>query len=178
MVPVVFPKHLRDGRVTDSVDERVSPELAERLARYRLAPGDIVCVRSGAMGPPAMVRDDQRGWLMSSNVIRLRCRQDAGVLPHYLLAVLSRPDAVNWVRDRAAATAAPFITKDALGRQEVLLPPLDVQQEIAELLLLLGERSDAHRDLAAAVTHARGLLLDQLTSASPSSQDSERKPRS
>nr|WP_285557102.1 type I restriction-modification system subunit M/S [Streptomyces hygroscopicus] len=178
VVPVVFPKHLRDGRVTDSADERVSPELAERLTRYRLAPGDIVCVRSGAMGPPAMVRGDQTGWLMSSNVIRLRCRQDVGVLPPYLLAVLSRPDAVNWVRDRAAATAAPFITKDALGRQEVLLPPLDVQQEIAELLTLLGERSDAHRELAAAITHARGLLVDQLASASPSSRDSERKPRS
>ncbi|MFC9926939.1 N-6 DNA methylase [Streptomyces sp. NPDC127190] len=178
VVPVVFPKHLRDGRVTDSADERVSPELAERLTRYRLAPGDLVCVRSGAMGPPAMVRGDQTGWLMSSNVIRLRCRQDVGVLPPYLLAVLSRPDAVNWVRDRAAATAAPFITKDALGRQEVLLPPLDVQQEIAELLTLLGERSDAHRELAAAITYARGLLVDQLASASPSSRDSERKPRS
>ncbi|MBQ1092224.1 N-6 DNA methylase [Streptomyces sp. B93] len=180
VVPVVFPKHLRDGRVTDSADERVSLELAERLTRYRLAAGDIVCVRSGAMGPPAMVGADQTGWLMSSNVIRLRCLQDAEVVPYYLLAVLSRPDAVNWVRDRAAATAAPFITKNALGRQEVLLPPLDVQQEIADLLMLLGARSDAHRELAAAITHARALLLDQLTSASssPSSRDSERKLRS
>ncbi|CAM5314200.1 type I restriction-modification system subunit M/S [Streptomyces fumanus] len=178
VVPVVLPKHLRNGRVTDSADDRASLELAERLTRYRLAPDDIVCVRSGAMGPPAMVRGDQMGWLMSSNVIRLRCRQGAGVLPRYLLAALSRPDAVNWVKDRAAATAAPFITQDALGRQEVLLPPLDVQREIAELLTLLGERSDAHRDLAAAITRARGLLLDQLTSASPSSQDSEKEPRS
>lgn len=114
-VPVVFPRHLRDGEVSDSGDERVASELADRLGRYRLEAGDIVCVRAGAMGPPALVRREQAGWLMSSNVIRLRCREDAQVLPGYLLAVLSRPEAIDWVRDRAAATAAPFITKAVLA---------------------------------------------------------------
>ncbi|WP_121702564.1 N-6 DNA methylase [Streptomyces sp. E5N298] len=162
-VPVVFPRHLRDGEVSDSGDERVSSELADRLGRYQLKAGDIVCVRAGAMGPPALVRRDQAGWLMSSNVIRLRCREDAQVLPGYLLAVLSRPEAIDWVRDRAAATAAPFITKAVLESQKVLLPPFDVQQEIVESLVLLRERSTAHRELAAAITRTRGLLVEQLT---------------
>ncbi|MEU6530781.1 N-6 DNA methylase [Streptomyces sp. NPDC046928] len=162
-VPVVFPKHLRDGEVSDGGVERVSSELAERLKRYRLEAGDIVCVRTGAMGPPALVRTDQTGWLMSSNVIRLRCRVGTRALPEYLFAVLSRPEAISWLRDRAAATAVPFITKTVLGSQEVLLPPLDVQQEIVESLVLLRERSTAHRDLAAAITRARGLLIAQLT---------------
>ncbi|SDD76712.1 type I restriction enzyme M protein [Streptomyces prasinopilosus] len=170
-VPVVFPKHLRDGEVSDSGDERISSELAERLKRYRLEAGDIVCVRTGAMGPPALVRPDQAGWLMSSNVIRLRCRGESGVLPDFLLAVLSRPEAIGWLRDRAAATAVPFITKAVLGSQEVLLPPLDVQQEIVESLVLLQERSTAHRELAEAITRARGLLVAQLT-GSPTSATS------
>jgi type I restriction enzyme M protein len=167
-VPVVFPKHLRDGEVSDSGDERVSSELADRLKRYRLEAGDIVCVRTGAMGPPALVRTHQTGWLMSSNVIRLRCRGESEVVPGFLLAVLSRPEAIGWLKDRAAATAVPFITKAVLGSQEVLLPPLDVQQEIVESLVLLQERSAAHRDLAAAVTRARALLVAQLT-GSPTS---------
>ncbi|GAB2455694.1 hypothetical protein GCM10027162_60290 [Streptomyces incanus] len=162
-VPVVFPRHLRDGEVSDSGDERVSSELADRLGRYRLKAGDIVCVRAGAMGPPALVGRDRTGWLMSSNVIRLRCREDAPVLPGYLLAVLSRPEAIGWVRDRAAATAAPFITKAVLESQKVLLPPFDVQQEIVESLVLLRERSTAHRELAAAITRTRALLVEQLT---------------
>ncbi|WP_307170610.1 type I restriction-modification system subunit M/S [Streptomyces sp. B3I7] len=161
-VPVVAPKHLRDGEVSDSGDERVSSGLADRLKRYRLEAGDVVCVRAGAMGPPALVRGGQTGWLMSSNVIRLRCRAGAEVVPDYLLAVLSRPEAIDWVRDRAAATAAPFITKAVLGSQEVLLPPLDVQQRIVESLVLLRERSTAHRELAVALTRARELLVGQL----------------
>ncbi|MFD5657307.1 restriction endonuclease subunit S domain-containing protein [Streptomyces hirsutus] len=108
---------------------------------------------------------------MSSNVIRLRCRGESGVLPDFLLAVLSRPEAIGWLRDRAAATAVPFITKAVLGSQEVLLPPLDVQQEIVESLVLLQERSTAHRELAAAITRARGLLVAQLT-GSPASATS------
>ncbi|MER7911853.1 N-6 DNA methylase [Streptomyces sp. NPDC096068] len=162
-VPVVFPRHLRDGRVCDPGEERVSEELARRLARYRLRPDDIVCVRAGTMGAPSLVRWDQEGWLMSSNLIRLRCREDADVLPAYLLLVLSRASAVDWVKDRAAATAAPFITKAALGRQKVLLPPLSAQQETAERLALLEERSLAHRELAEEITQVRGRLLERLT---------------
>ncbi|MFD3612481.1 N-6 DNA methylase [Streptomyces atroolivaceus] len=168
-VPVVSPKHLRDGRLSDTIDERVSPERAARLDPYRLEAGDIVCVRAGAMGPPAMVTEAQTGWLMSSNVIRLRCREGAGGLPDYLHAALGLPEAVGWVRDRAAATAAPFITKAALGRQEVLLPPLDVQAEFAALLALLHERSAVHRELSRALTHAKGLVLRQLSDMSNSS---------
>ncbi|WP_162600190.1 type I restriction-modification system subunit M/S [Streptomyces sp. CS131] len=168
-VPVVSPKHIRDGRVSDTIDERVSWERAARLVPYRLEAGDIVCVRAGAMGPPAMVTGSQAGWLMSSNVIRLRCREGSGGLPDYLHAALGLPEAVGWVRDRAAATAAPFITKAALGRQEVLLPPLDVQAEIAALLVLLQERSALHRELSTALTHAKGLVLRQLSGMSSSS---------
>ncbi|MCQ0001386.1 type I restriction-modification system subunit M/S [Streptomyces sudanensis] len=162
-VPVVSPKHLRDGEVSEGGDERVSAGLAERLKRYRLEADDIVCVRTGVMKPPALVRGHQTGWLMSSNVVRLRCHERAEALPGYLLAVLSRPDALDWVKDRAAATAAPFITKAVLQSQEVLLPPLDVQREVAELLAVLRERSSAHRELAGAVASAQRLLAEELT---------------
>ncbi|MFC8898811.1 N-6 DNA methylase [Streptomyces cinereoruber] len=176
-VPVVFPRHLRDGRVCEPDGDRAPEELALKLARYRLRQDDIVCVRAGTMGAPSLVRWDQEGWLMSSNLIRLRCREDVGVLPAYLLLVLSRASAVDWVKDRAAATAAPFITKAALGRQKVLLPPLSIQRETAERLALLEERSLAHRELAEEITRARGRLLERLTGA-PLPQDPRPTARS
>ncbi|GAA3060653.1 hypothetical protein GCM10020254_00550 [Streptomyces goshikiensis] len=59
-VPVVFPRHLKDGRVTDTGVDRVSMELADRHPHYRLREGDILCVRSGKTARPALVERSRR----------------------------------------------------------------------------------------------------------------------
>ncbi|MFG2561422.1 N-6 DNA methylase [Streptomyces sp. NPDC048496] len=160
-VPVVFPRHLRDGRITDTGEERVSHELALRLKDYLLSPGDIMCVRAGKTVPPALVEADQAEWLMSPNVIRIRGKRDAAVDPEYLAAWLRRPEVIAWIKDRSAATAAPSISTSALGRMKVRLPSLPQQRRIAELSRTLEDQALAHQELAAAVTRARGLLVEE-----------------
>ncbi|MGP3691254.1 N-6 DNA methylase [Streptomyces sp. IBSNAI002] len=166
-VPVVFPRHLRGGRITDTGEERISWQLARRLAHFTLEPGDILCVRAGKTAPPAIVRADQAGWLPSANLTRLRVRKDAGVDPAYLLAWLSRPDVLAWVEERSAATAASSISTGTLGRLDVRLPPLPEQRRTAELLAGLEEQALAHRELAAAVTRARDLLVERVMNPTP-----------
>ncbi|MFJ5025807.1 N-6 DNA methylase [Streptomyces goshikiensis] len=161
-VPVVFPRHLKDGRVTDTGVDRVSVELADRHPHYRLREGDILCVRSGKTARPALVQAEQTGWLMSPNVIRLRVREDREVDPEYLLGWLSRPESIAWIEDRSAATAAPSISTASLGGMTVRLPGLERQLRIAELLHGLEEQARAHLELATAVTRARALLAEQL----------------
>lgn len=53
---VVMPKHLREGRIDDRGMEKVSADVARALARFRLSPGDVLCVRSGAQMPPPWSR--------------------------------------------------------------------------------------------------------------------------
>ncbi|MFG2873843.1 N-6 DNA methylase [Streptomyces sp. NPDC048337] len=170
-VPVVFPRHLKVGRVTDTGEERVSAELAARCKDYRLQGGDILCVRSGKVGRPALVSAAQEGWLMSPNVIRLRVKPNLEVDPGYLLAWLSRPEAIAWVEDRSAATAASSISTASLGGMDVRLPPLPEQRRIAELLDSLEEQARAHQELAAALTRSRVLLTEQLMTPAPRSAD-------
>ncbi|MFI6150904.1 N-6 DNA methylase [Streptomyces sp. NPDC051109] len=168
-VPVVFPRHLREGRVTDTGEERISWELATRLAHFRLRAGDILCVRAGKTAPPAIVRTDQVGWLPSANLTRLRVREDSEADPDYLLAWLSRPEVLAWVEDRSAATAAPSISTGTLGRLEVRLPPLAEQRRIAGVLAAMDAQTRAHAELAAAVARARGLLAEQFMNPMPES---------
>ncbi|MFF5447106.1 N-6 DNA methylase [Streptomyces sp. NPDC012888] len=167
VVPVVFPKHLREGRVTDTGEERVSWELAKRLPQFTLEAGDILCVRSGKTKPPALVTPDQSGWLMSPNVIRLRPREAAEVDPAYLLNWLHREEVRAWVTDRAAATAAPSISVATLGRLEVRLPPLPEQRRIAAVLQSLDEQARTHQQLAAAAARTRALLAEQVMNPEP-----------
>ncbi len=164
-VPVVFPQHLRDGRITDTGEERVSGKLADRLPDYWLKEGDIVCVRAGKTGPPAIVRTEQAGWLMSPNVLRLRGRDGVELDPDYLLAWLHRPQVLGWIKDRSAATAVSSISTAALGRLDVRLPPLPEQRRLATLLTALEEQARVHQQLAAAVSGTRDLLAEQVMSA-------------
>ncbi|MGW1320281.1 N-6 DNA methylase [Streptomyces sp. NPDC002426] len=164
-VPLVYPQNLREGRIAELADDRhVAAEHARRLERFLLEPGDIVCVRTGAMGPPALVRDAGAGRLMSANVIRLRMdeRQRARVHPGYLAAYLGRPESVAWVRDRATATGAPSISAAALGNQPVLLPPYPEQQRVVAVLDALDAQAAAHSRLAAAVAHTRTTVAERL----------------
>jgi type I restriction enzyme M protein len=168
-VPVVFPRHLSQGRISDASDERVSLRTARGLVGFVLEVDDIVCVRSGAIGPPALVRGAQAGWLMSPNVIRLRVRAPGQVLPAYLLYYLGRDEAVAWMRDRAAATAAPSLRTDSLGTLKIPLPALSEQHAIASTLEGLDGLDRLHQELAASVRNARVLLAEALMDSPPES---------
>ncbi|MEU0480130.1 restriction endonuclease subunit S [Streptosporangium sp. NPDC006013] len=87
-IPMVRPRHLREGHITGSGQEKVSVEFAASYERYLLEPGDIVCVRSGALAPPALVRDEHRGWLPHHNLFRLRAHRPEAFDPLYLLGFL------------------------------------------------------------------------------------------
>ncbi|MFE2068186.1 N-6 DNA methylase [Streptomyces sp. NPDC059467] len=172
-VPVVFPRHLKDRRINDEADERVTEESARRLRNFELRHKDIVCVRSGAIVPPALVQQHQVGWLMSPNVIRLRVPegQEDRVLPEYLLHYLCLDESVAWMRDRAAATAAPSLRSESLGSLRIPLPDLAKQQEVVAVLNGLDELDRAHLSVAASVRRTRialaGALLGPSTEPAP-----------
>ena len=161
-VPVVFPRHLKGGYISDARDELVRVETAHLLQDFSLREGDIVCVRSGAIGPPALVRDEQTGWLMSPNVIRLRVKARDRVSPEYLMYYLCREESVDWMRDRAAGTAAPSIRTESLGNLRLPLPSLQEQTAIASMLVSLDELDRAHQKGAASARQARTFLADAL----------------
>ncbi|MFE4215798.1 N-6 DNA methylase [Streptomyces sp. NPDC056844] len=169
-VPLVYPQNLRAGRIQELADDRhVAHEATRNLGRFLLQPGDIVCVRTGAMGSPALVRDVGADWLMSTNVIRLRVGSEdrAHVHPGYLAAYLGQPESVAWVRDRATATGAPSISAAALGNQPVLLPPYAEQQRVVEVLAALDAQSTAHSRLAAAVAATHTAVVGRLMISDP-----------
>ncbi|MGX9920683.1 N-6 DNA methylase [Streptomyces sp. NPDC002248] len=163
-VPVVFPRHLKDRRIRDGADEWVTDETARRLKNFELWNADIVCVRSGAITAPALVRESQHGWLMSPNVIRLRVteRHAGRVLPEYLFHYLCLDETVAWMRDRAAATAAPSLRCESLGSLRIPLPDLSEQREVVAALNLVDELDRAHQSAAASARLTRTELADAL----------------
>ncbi|MGH3390404.1 MAG: N-6 DNA methylase [Actinomadura sp.] len=162
-VPLVVPKHFRDRRVHAADAVMLAPRTAERLEKFRLLPGDILCVRSGSTGPSALVETAQSGWLFSTNLLRLRPLEDAELDPAFLLAFLSSPDVVTWIQNRSrAAGVIASISGASLEQLPVTMPPIDEQRRIGAAVAAVDEQISAHRDFVLAAEHARMSLAAQL----------------
>ncbi|MEV6618741.1 N-6 DNA methylase [Streptomyces sp. NPDC051051] len=161
-IPLVFPQDLVDGRIADETRDRVPWETAERFKKFELLPNDIVCVRTGAQQRPALVSGTQAGWLLSSNVTRLRVRPNAEIDALYLHAYLGLRHSREWMSHRAAATAAPSLSSAALGHLPVRFPPIGQQRRSVDLLVELGRRVDAYASYVSALGRLRAEIAEHL----------------
>ena len=157
-VPVVMPRHLRDRRIVATGIDKVSADTASAFGKFRLARGDILCVRSGAITEPAIVQEDQEGWLYGTNLIRLRIDHPEQVDASYLLGFLSLPETQEWIRGQAARTATSSIKTGSLKNLTVTCPPIEVQRQIGTLFRAIDAQISAHRQIfeeAAAVVRVK-----------------------
>jgi type I restriction enzyme M protein len=137
-VPVVHPRHLRDGLI--DAGDAPNAEVAS-LERYRLRTHDVLCIRTGAMGPTAIVQHRESGWLPHTNLLRLRINKPAELDPTYLLTYLSQPHVQARIRDRSIRSITTSLSTDTLGDLEIPLPPLAEQRHILGVLQALDEQT-------------------------------------
>ncbi|MEU3703231.1 N-6 DNA methylase [Streptomyces anulatus] len=161
-VPLVFPQDLVGGKIVEEPQNRVPWLTAERFKNFELLPDDVVCVRTGAQQQPALVSGAQAGWLLSSNVTRVRVYPNVEIDPLYLHAYLGLRYAREWMSHRAAATAAPSLSSAALGHLPVRFPPIAQQRQCVILLGELGQRADAYASYASALDRLRAELAEHL----------------
>jgi type I restriction enzyme M protein len=140
----------------------VPSKTAERFGRFLLLENDIVCVRTGAQRQPALVSGPQAGWLLSSNVTRLRLRPHTGIDPRYLHAYLGLRHAREWMSHRAAATAAPSLSSAALGHLPVRFPPIEQQRRCVDVLGELGRRIETYASYVSALDRLRTEMAEHL----------------
>ena len=159
-VPVVHPRHLRDGliRADDAPDAD-----AAALETYRLEAGDVLWVRTGAMGQTAIVRRSESGWLPHTNLLRLRVTETAELNPAYLLAYLSQAAVQARIQDRSVRSVTTSLSTATLGDLEIPLPPLADQQRILSALQSLDEQTAAIEQRLSAARAARTALARHLT---------------
>ena len=137
-VPVVHPRHLRNGliRSDDAPDADVTA-----LEQYRLQSGDVLLIRTGAMGQTAIVRRGESGWLPHTNLLRLRVNQTAELDPAYLLTYLSQPAVQALLQERSVRSLTTSLSTAKLGNFEIPLPPLAAQQRILSALRTLDDQA-------------------------------------
>jgi hypothetical protein len=159
-VPVIHPRHLRDGLIRAGDAPDADPAALEE---YRLKAGDVLWVRTGAMGQTAIVQHSESGWLPHTNLLRLRVKAKAGLSPAYLLMYLSQAAVLARIRDRSVRSVTTSLSTATLNDIEIPLPPLTEQQRILRTLRSLDEQTAAIEQRLSAARAARTALARHLT---------------
>lgn len=145
-VPVVMPQDIGDNRLLDGAIARITESDANRLARHRLRPGDIVYSRRGDVKRRAIVRDENEGWLCGTGCLRVRFGEGP-VVPLWVSYYLGHPTVQEWVFRHAVGATMPNLNTKILSQLPFVVPPKDVQLSIAHILGTLDDKIELNRQM-------------------------------
>jgi type I restriction enzyme S subunit len=151
-IPVANPTHLADNTINHDDVPRVSREVADRLLRHRLEPGDILFARRGEIGRHGLISEAENGWICGTGCFLVRVRRK-DIDNRFLSYLFSTSKAVAWLEAHAAGAIMPNLNNTVLQRFPVHFPRLDEQQLIADTL-------DAIEHKVACITKKHVVLSD------------------
>jgi type I restriction enzyme M protein len=163
-VPILLPRHLRDGRIVADDPPYAPHHLAVGLVDYRVRAGDVLCVRTGALTSPALAWPADDGRLVSTNLLRLRVH-DTDILDPYFLYAYLRLITETEMTTFARPTATAYVAAAHIAQTKIPLPTPYEQQLIAAALRALDDEVTAARALAAEAVSVRDAINRRLLSS-------------
>lgn len=123
-----------------------------RLKKYILKEGDIVFSRVGSVDRCAYVSAKEDDWMFSGRCLRVRTNDK--VDSRFLSFYFNQESFKEYIRMIAVGATMPSINTTILSEVEILLPPLNEQKEIAEILSSLDDKID--------LLHRQNQALEQI----------------
>lgn len=161
-VPVLTPPEITVDHTIDArAIRRISRYRAVGLEKFRLLPGDLVCVRQGSLGRTALIGTGQENWLYGSACMRLRVRPASAVLPAYLHRYLAHPPVRDSLIARANPGTVPTLNKATFAELLVALPGLAEQRAVAGALDAIDTHAESYRQMARRYEAMRPALLSE-----------------
>ena len=132
-IPVVMPKDLINGKISEASIARVDQSYVQRLFRHKIEEGDILYSRRGDVGRCAFARKKEAGWLCGTGCLRVSIdRKKAN--PQFVFYQLQKPETVGWVVKHAVGATMLNLNTSILSEVPLEIPSLDQQNRIVETL--------------------------------------------
>ena len=132
-IPVVMPKDLVGGKISEESIARVDKTHVERLCRHKIETGDILYSRRGDVGRCAYVTKKEEGWLCGTGCLRVTIASEKAD-SRFVFFQLQHPDTVGWVEKHAVGATMLNLNTTILSSVSIRLPALEIQKRIADIL--------------------------------------------
>ena len=145
-IPSIMPVNIGDNRIVIDGIARISVEDAKRLSRYLVRKGDIVYSRRGDVERRAIIRDNEDGWLCGTGCLRVRFGNGI-VDPLFASYQLGTSEARGWIVRHAIGATMPNLNTEILSALPFVIPPIEVQKRIADILSSLDDKIEVNRKI-------------------------------
>ena len=132
-IPVVMPKDLIEGHISEVSIARVDQEHVERLSRHKIEVGDILYSRRGDVGRCAYAGVKEEGWLCGTGCLRVSVNPNIAN-PKYVFYQLQKTETIGWVINHAVGATMLNLNTSILSSVPIELPELDVQNHTVDIL--------------------------------------------
>lgn len=146
-VPSIMPVNIGDNRIVEDGIARITEADAQRLARHRVKPGDIIYSRRGDVERRALVRAQQNGWLCGTGCLKVSLG-DGVADPLFASYYLGHPAVRAWLVRHAVGATMPNLNTGIMDAIPFLLPPLATQRAIAGVLGVIDDKIENCRQAA------------------------------
>ena len=136
-IPVVMPKDIRDGTVSEEGIARISESKANQLNRHFLQYGDIVFPRRGEISKRAFITEDDK-YLCGTGCLKLHIPAKE-LVPKFLYYYLDQDRVVRWIEGRAIGTTMLNLNTSIMRALPVSYPSVQQQEAIAGTLSAYDE---------------------------------------
>ena len=131
--PVVMPKDMINGKISEESIARVSEEHVKRLSRHIVSEGNILYARRGDVGKCVYVTKYESGWLCGTGCLNVEINPNIAD-SKFIFYHLQNPDTVGWVYKNAKGATMPNLNTDILSDVPLQIPNITIQKKIASIL--------------------------------------------
>jgi restriction endonuclease S subunit len=121
---------------------------------YLLKRDDVLFASRGTRKQAVSIEGDLDNTTFGTQFFAIGARD--GVLPAYLAWYINQQPAQRYLEEHSMGSNVRIVTKEALSRMPIQLPPLDVQRKVVEVHRL----SLKEKELAQAIQAKRSLLVE------------------
>lgn len=131
--PVVMPKDLVNGTISEESIARVSKEHVERLEKHKIQEGDILYSRRGDVGRCVFTSEREVGWLCGTGCLKVRVDIEKAE-PKFVFYQLRKAETIGWVVNHAVGSTMLNLNTSILSAVPVDIPEIEIQRKIVSIL--------------------------------------------
>jgi type I restriction enzyme S subunit len=166
-IPVISGQHLKQTLVEDNTFNFVTEEHATRLSKSCVQHGDVIFTHAGSIGQVSMLHASSQfeRYILSQRQFFLRCNLQV-IRPEWAIYFFRSPLGQHLLLANSSQVGVPSIARPVtyLRSIKIVVPPLPVTREFAEVIDKIHHRVMANRNQLKTLATLRDTLLPRLIS--------------
>lgn len=131
--PIIMPKDIVGGAIVHSGLLKVSEEHVKRLSRHQVYEGNLMVARKGDVRKCAYITANENGWMTGSDCLKV-VLDESKCYPKFIYYQLRSEHIGRWLEKVSIGATMPSLNTGLLSGIEMLLPPIEIQKQIAGIL--------------------------------------------